>query len=121
SITIDKLTGSGSVVNTYSGAHAGPYVLTIGANNGTATFSGVIKGAGGGALNSSDDAGVTNLVKAGSGVQTLSGANTYGGTTTINGGTLRAGAVNTLPATTAVTLASTSGVTLDLNGNNQTV
>ena len=52
--------------------------LTIGANNTTASFSGVIR----------NTSGTINLVKIGTGNQTLSGTNSYTGNTTINGGTL---------------------------------
>jgi autotransporter-associated beta strand protein len=55
----------------------------------------------------------------GPGILTLSGANTYGGATTINGGTLKAGSSTALPTTTALTVGGT-GV-LDLNGFNATV
>ena len=55
--------------------------LTIGANNLSTTYTGII-GAGGGA---------GKLVKVGSGTQTLSGANAYTGTTSIIGGTLLIG------------------------------
>ena len=45
--------------------------------------------------------------------------NTYTGTTTVGGGTLKlSGGANRLPTSTAVT---TTGGTLDLNGQNQTV
>ena len=100
----DALNGDGTYSNNGSGT------LYVGVNGGSGTFSGVIQNGSG-----------QNLVKQGAGVQILSGANTYAGTTAVNGGTLRAGAANTLPSTTAVTLAATSGVTLDLNGNSQSI
>ncbi len=59
------------------------------------------------------------LIKAGVGVLRLSGANTYTGGTTINAGTLQAGAVNTFPIDSIFTI-NASG-TLDLNSNNQTI
>jgi autotransporter-associated beta strand protein len=56
--------------------------LTVGDGDATASFGGII-------INESSGAsGLINLVKIGGGVQTLSGPNTYTGTTTINGGTL---------------------------------
>lgn len=51
----------------------------------TSTFSGVIAGTNG------VTQGDINLVKTGSGTQVIDGANTYGGTTTISGGTLQIG------------------------------
>lgn len=67
--TIGSLTGAGNVT-------LGSGTLTTGGNNGSTTFSGVISSTTGG------------LVKEGTGTLTLEGMNTYGGTTTINNGTL---------------------------------
>jgi autotransporter-associated beta strand protein len=71
--------GSGFIGNDTSNS---TQTLTVGDNDATASFGGIIINESSGAL------GIINLVKIGSGVQTLSGANTYTGTTTINGGTL---------------------------------
>jgi autotransporter-associated beta strand protein len=46
---------------------------------------------------------------------TLTGANTYTGSTSVNGGTLKVGAVNALPTTTSVSVSS--GATLDVAAN----
>src|SRR6185436_8687555 len=70
SITINGLSGAG-IVDNQSGA-AG-YVFTVGDNNRSGTFPGIIK-------NTSGTVGVTKI---GSGTITLSGANTYSGDTTI--------------------------------------
>jgi fibronectin-binding autotransporter adhesin len=72
----------------------------------------------------SETGGVRGITKAGGGVLTLSGENTYTGTTTVSGGTLRAGAAaggQAFGNGGQVTLANTAGVTLDLNGFNQTI
>ncbi len=67
--TIGALTGSGNVVlNSYN--------LTTGGNNSSSTFSGVIAGTGSG------------ITKAGTGIFTLTGNNTYTGSTTVSAGTL---------------------------------
>jgi len=78
-VTVGSVEGDGPI---FLGAQA----LTVGSNNLSTTFSGIIQdsGIGGGT-------GGT-LVKIGSGTLTLSGANTYTGGTTVSGGTL---AVNT--------------------------
>ena len=76
----------------------------IGAKNTTNTYAGVIA-----------DAGVTSLIKTGTGMLVLSGANMYSGTTTVSGGTLMAS--NTAGSATgfgAVTV--NSGGTLAGNG-----
>src|SRR5207244_10868492 len=72
--TINGLSGAG-IVDTVAG---GTPTLTVGNNNATSTFSGVIK----------NTAGTLSLVKTGSGALTLSGANTYSGGTSLNAGTL---------------------------------
>ncbi len=86
-----------------SGAAA---TLTV---SGGGTFGGNISGAN------------TALTKAGSNTLTLSGASTYSGATTINAGTLQAGAANTFSSNSDVTLANTTGPTLDLNSFNESI
>jgi len=88
--TINGLTGTG-IVDGISGTPA----LTLGDGNATASFSGVLK----------NTAGTLALVKIGSGTQTLSGANAYGGSTSVNAGTLLVDG-NQSGATGAVTVAS---------------
>jgi fibronectin-binding autotransporter adhesin len=75
--TIAALNGFGTVSNFASVAST--ITLTVGFNNGSGTFEGVI---GDGA------ASLLALTKTGSGTQTLTGINRYTGATTINGGTL---------------------------------
>lgn len=75
SITINGLLGGGTVDN-QSGLLN--YTLTVGANNRSGTFSGVIK----------NTSGTVGISKIGTGTFTLSGNNTYAGNTTVNAGTL---------------------------------
>ncbi len=75
-LTMGSLQGDGLVF-------LGGSALGVGSNNTSTTFSGLIQdgGVGGGTGGS--------LSKVGSGTLTLSGANTYTGTTTVSGGTLK--------------------------------
>ena len=73
--TINGLSGAGTV-DTVAG---GTPTLTVGANDATSTFSGVIK----------NTAGSLALTKTGVGTMTLSGINSYSGNTTINAGRLQ--------------------------------
>ena len=105
--SFNQLNGGGTITSTLA---ATPATLTVGQNNGSDTFSGVIQ----------NGAGTVNLVKAGTGTQTLSGASTYTGSTTINAGTLALStASNRLPLGTTVVFGGTA--TLDLGNNPQTV
>ncbi|NOY42115.1 MAG: hypothetical protein GXP26_09795, partial [Planctomycetes bacterium] len=97
--TIDTLAGAGNVT-------LGTGFLLVGANNGSDTFSGVISGSGG-------------FGKIGTGIQTLSGNNTYTGSTTVGAGTLRLSGSNRLSDSTDVTVSS--GATFDLNGFSDTI
>jgi autotransporter-associated beta strand protein len=71
---INGLSGAGTITSGVSGA----VTLTVGNNNDTSTFSGIIQ----------NGSGTMAFTKAGSGVITLSGANTYTGATTVGAGTL---------------------------------
>lgn len=65
--------------------------------------------------------GTGGITKAGAGILTLSGTNSYSGTTSITSGIVKAGSTTALGSNSAVSLANTAGVTLDLNGNSLTV
>ena len=108
STTINGLSGAGTVDNT---AAATTPTLTVGNNDQTSTFSGVIQ----------NTAGTLALTKTGTGMLTLSGNNTYGGTTTLNAGTLRVAGGNAIPDTSAVDISAVSNATLDLNGTDETI
>jgi fibronectin-binding autotransporter adhesin len=100
--TIGALTGNGTV-DTVAG---GTPVLTVGNNDDSGIFSGVIQ----------NTSGTLGLTKAGNGTETLASANTYAGPTTLNAGTLTLGNPNALGSgNSAVTI---NNGTLDLNDNN---
>ena len=93
---------SGSFSPARSAVKTCPQSLTLGDSTGITTFAGVISGSGG-------------LIKDGASTQTLTGANTYTGTTTISAGTLEvSGASGALTATSAVNI---NGGTLLLSGS----
>ncbi len=110
-VMVDALNGAGSVVTGYYPSWPGSG-LTVGVNNGGGTFSGVI----------SDGPGVNtatkSLTKTGTGTQMLSGANTYTGTTVVNGGTLLlAAAANTNAINPSSAMTVGTGATLSLGAN----
>ena len=85
--TLKSLSGNGRVFcDTTSNT------LTVGQNDGSGAFSGVL----------ANGSAILSLIKNGSGTQVLSGANTYTGTTTVNGGTLVLSGPNTTTGTTTV-------------------
>jgi autotransporter-associated beta strand protein len=98
--TINGLNGAGTV-DTVAG---GTPILTVGNNDATSTFTGVIK----------NTAGTLTLTKTGAGTLTLSGLNTYSGDTTVSAGTLKLGAAGVIPDGTGKGNVSVIG-TLDLN------
>ena len=97
--------GAGGISGSGNLSNAG--ALTFNVNNaiGNGTLSGTLSGAG-------------NITKSGSGWLTLSGNNTYTGTTTVSAGTLKVGSATALGANGGVTVAS--GAAMDLNGQTLT-
>jgi autotransporter-associated beta strand protein len=102
---INALNGNGQIIDSAASTTS---VLTVGGNSGSGTFTGVIK-------NGSGTVGLA--VNGTSASETLSGANTYSGPTTITAGTLVVGVANTVPSTSDVTVNGT----LNLNGHNETI
>ena len=78
-VSIDALNGTGFVVGNMQTA-ASTRTLSVGNNGGTGAFSGTI-------TNGTNN--TLSFTKAGAGTQTLSGINTYTGTTTVSAGTLQ--------------------------------
>ncbi len=102
--TINGLSGAGTIDNT-----TGNGALTVGNNDQTSSFTGLIK----------NTAGTLSLTKMGSGTLTLSGSNTYTGGTFVTGGVLnlddtgKNGSTPVLPAGTNLTV---TGATVNLIG-----
>ncbi len=99
--TVNGLSGSGIVTN----AAATAATFTVGANDQSSTFDGVIQ----------NGLGAIALTKIGAGMLTLNQANTYSGTTTISGGTLQLGNLSAIPSGTGKGNVADNG-TLDLQG-----
>ena len=72
-------------------------LLTVAVTGSTGSIVGIISGTGG------------QLAKSGTGTLTLSGANTYTGTTTVNAGTLELSGGSAIADTGAVSIANVSG------------
>ena len=83
SAAIGSLAGTGTVTNTGVGA-----TLSVGGDNASSVFSGTLQ----------NGPGALALIKAGTGVLTLTGTNTYTGGTTISAGTLQIGNATASPA-----------------------
>lgn len=96
--TIGSLAGGGATGGTVA---LGAATLTVGGTNASGTFAGILSGVGG------------SLIKIGTGNQTLSGANTFTGLTTVSAGTLTV-VHNTGLGAAAGGVIVTSGATLAL-------
>ncbi len=100
---VASLTGD-STTTVKNSVIGGTSTLTINPASGSTTFAGVIAGTNAGTQ------GNIALQKNGAGTLVLTGANTYSGSTTVNGGTL------TAAASSGGALASTSSVTVNAGG-----
>ena len=98
--------GTHSAVTITNTAVGTTSTLTIGDNHATAIVTEIAAASSffGGAIRDTGT-GLVALTKIGEGTQTLTGANTYSGTTTISKGILQAGATNTLSANSDFVLA----------------
>ncbi len=104
-ININGLSG-GVPASTYSVVdnNSGTHTLTVGNNNATAEFAGILTGS-------------LNIVKTGSGIQTLDGLNTNTGSTTVNGGALIFSATSAIGGS-GKTVFINNGATLGSPGTN---
>jgi autotransporter-associated beta strand protein len=103
--TVNGLFSAGTdATTTIQNAAAGNATLTVGNNDQSGTFGGVIQDAG----------GVLALTKIGGGIQTLSGANAYSGATIVNGGALAVSGAGSLGSSASI--AVNAGATLDVSG-----
>jgi len=103
---VDVISGNGTIKG---GSTNGTGRLTIGVNNGSGTFSGAITDHTGGNL---------QITKSGSGIQTLSGTNSYTGTTLVSSGTLLINGNQTLATgTTTVSSGARIGGNGTIGGN----
>jgi autotransporter-associated beta strand protein len=95
-VFVDALTGTGTVTRGHSKAPGDPPVstLTVGVDNGSGTFSGKI----------THVSMPLELVKTGSGTQTLTGVNTYQGATIVNAGTLALSGAGDINSTSGITV-----------------
>ncbi len=87
--------------------------------NSTTNRNVYLQGANNGLYSGNIQFGANNLNKAGAGTWTLSGTNTYTGTTSISGGTLKNGSATTFTNKGALSMSSTG--TFDLGGFNASV
>ena len=96
-LTAGSLAGAGNI-----GSASGTPLITAGSNGNNTTYSGVLSGAG------------TRLTKTGTGMLTLSSANTYGGATNVSAGTLVVNHVAALGSTSILSLTGTGSVRTNL-------
>ena len=101
--TINGLNGTTGLITT---GVAGSVTLTVGNNDATSSFGGIIQ----------NGSGTVALTKTGAGTLTLSGTNTFTGAMSVNTGILQAGNTAALGAAANATTVS-SGAAIDLNGN----
>ncbi|MDM0022557.1 autotransporter outer membrane beta-barrel domain-containing protein [Variovorax saccharolyticus] len=123
--------GTGTTIFTADNSYAGGTTIThgalqLGAGGTSGSVTGDIRNDAALILNRSNTlqlqgaiSGSGSLRQIGSGTSVLSGANSYGGATRVDAGTLKAGAAGAFSASSAHTVAT--GATLDTGGFNQSV
>ncbi|MBI3162007.1 MAG: autotransporter-associated beta strand repeat-containing protein, partial [Chloroflexi bacterium] len=108
SISVGDVQGAGNITSGVAGA----VTLTTGSNNTSTTFSGTL----------SNGSGTVSLTKDGAGALTLSGNNTYSGTTTLNAGTLNINSATAIGSGTLTinggTINNSTGAAITLTNNN---
>ncbi|MEO5715501.1 MAG: autotransporter-associated beta strand repeat-containing protein [Luteolibacter sp.] len=104
SYTFGSLSGTADIVLNNNAETPVSIYLTVGGNNAGATYSGNLSGEG-------------SFEKSGTGVMTISGANTYAGSTTVSKGTLRLSVPPVLPANLKIMPLGDS-ITYGFNGGN---
>jgi autotransporter-associated beta strand protein len=103
-VQVDALTGSGTVTHT---SYGGTQNFEVGVNNGSGTFAGTIT--------DTPNHGL-GLVKAGSGTQVLSGANSFTGGTSVTGGVLAAENRSAIPSGSLLAIGANGSVVLGTPG-----
>jgi autotransporter-associated beta strand protein len=107
SVSLGSLAGTGGTV---SNSISGTATITAGGNNASTTYSGAIR----------NGTGTIALTKNGTGITTLTGANTYSGTTTISAGSLQLGNGGSAGSLAANSTIANNG-NLTINRNNAVV
>ncbi len=104
--TVNGLSSAGNPANDFvqNNSAGTTSTLTLGNNDQTATYAGIIQ----------DGAGVVAVTKIGRGVQTLTGANTYSGVTTVEGGTLAVSGAGSIANSLQILV--NRGAALDVSG-----
>ncbi len=105
-VRVNRLSGTGTIKSGYGGA--GYQALTIGVDNGSGSFDGII----------ANGVAAANLVKEGTGTIVFLGANTYTGTTQVAAGTLQVGDGGTIGALGSGAVTISVGATLEINRSN---
>ena len=100
------------VVNTSTGTAT---ALTIGADNTSTTFSGNISD-----LSANYSGAIGSVIKVGTGVLTLSGSNSYTGSTNVSAGGLVLASATALPASSSLTIAQGTTVMIANHANSAT-